>query len=87
MYDLQPHPHGNDLMDPTVSLHFLQHHDTYATILIVPAERDSLLMYVQFDMDNSRRQRAITRGEQDPGRGNVDWFEVKFGSFHHINVY
>lgn len=69
-----------------MSLHLHQHHDLYASILIAPTERDSIIMRGHFERDNWDREAAIQEGGNDPGRGEVDWFEVKTSFSCHLII-
>lgn len=70
-----------------MSPHFHEHHDTYATILIVPEQNESNRMLVCLIKDNMRRKSAIIQGEQDPGRNVPDLFMVKISFFCYTNTY
>jgi len=70
-----------------VSLHLQRHYDVYGTILIAPTAEDSGLMHYLFRNDNEHRQCAIQKGGRDPGRGEVDWSEVKINFFSlYLNI-
>jgi len=70
----------------TVSLHLHRHHNTYATILIAPSEKDSMCISNKIWQDNNQREDIIEAGGSDPGRnGDTNWFEVSIRIHYYMN--